>query len=203
VTRLPERMEDRWASRVDVAPDEGAVYWHVLLHDYPEVRESATLVRERLAGFDGLHFTPDEWLHMTALSVGPRGAFTDQQLADMADKMTVSLSGVGPVPIRLGRILYHPQAIMLGIEPAAALLPLHLAAQEASGGVGPPADAVWVPHATVAYSTADQPAGPLIEALGTRLPDRTATLHSISLVIQWGPEREWRWTPIHTIQLGG
>jgi hypothetical protein len=56
--------------------------------------------------------------------------------------------------------------------------------------------------ASVSYSTADQPAGPIIAALGTAIRSRHLQIRSVSLVIQWGPERLWDWEPVDTIELG-
>jgi hypothetical protein len=55
---------------------------------------------------------------------------------------------------------------------------------------------------TVSYSTADQPAGPIIAALGTSIRSRHLQIRSVSLVIQWGPERLWDWEPVDMIKLG-
>jgi hypothetical protein len=52
----------------------------------------------------------------------------------------------------------------------------------------------WAPHVTLCYSTADQLAQPIIDALGMRQPERQINISSISLVIQDRPERGWNWT---------
>jgi len=202
VSPLPELMVDRWADRADTAAVGRAVYWHILLGDHADVRDLAALARMRLAGFGGLHFTPDEWLHITTASAGPRDKFSDAQLAEIAETAAEMLSGFEPVTVNLGKILYHPQAIMLALRPAEALEPVRAAVARATGpaatngGVASP----WIPHATIAYSTASQPAAPLIAALGTELPSRTVTIKSVSLVIQWGPEQTWDWEQVNTIE---
>jgi 2'-5' RNA ligase len=60
----------------------------------------------------------------------------------------------------------------------------------------------WVPHVTLAYSTAIQPAGPLIAALGNELPPCEVTVDSINLIAQNGPERLWDWQSIAEVGLG-
>jgi 2'-5' RNA ligase len=194
-------MVDRWADPAGAAAGDNAVYWHMLLGDHAEVRHLAALARMRLAGFGGLHFTPDEWLHITTVAAGPREKFSDPQLAEIAETAAEMLSGLEPVTVNLGKILYHPQAIMLAVHPAKALEPVRAAVARATGpaatkGVTSP----WIPHATIAYSTASQPAGPLIGALGTELPSRTMTIKSVSLVIQRGPEQSWDWEPVNTVE---
>ncbi len=117
------------------------------------------------------------------------------------------LADVPPVTVTLGRVLYHPEAIMLGVTPAETLQPIHDAAvqatQQATGtpdtGTDPPS---WIPHITICYSTADRPAQPLIDALGLQLPSCDIQVSALSLVIQHGPERTWDWSIIDTIHLG-
>ena len=55
----------------------------------------------------------------------------------------------------------------------------------------------WVPHVTIAYSTARQPVDPIITALGPSLPERKIQINAISVVDQRGPgpERSWGWHP--------
>jgi hypothetical protein len=59
----------------------------------------------------------------------------------------------------------------------------------------------WMPHITICYSTASQPAAPIIDALGLELPSRLTQISALSLVIQHGPERDWNWTTLGTIRL--
>ena len=68
--------------------------------------------------------------------------------------------------------------------------------------IGSPEDASWIPHVTVAYSTAVQPGGPIIAALGRELPECKITVSSVSLIAQQGAERLWDWHPVAEIQLG-
>ena len=58
------------------------------------------------------------------------------------------------------------------------------------------------PHITVAYSTARQPAKPIIRALGGSLPERQVQLREVSLVNQRGLERDWDWNIEATVRFG-
>jgi hypothetical protein len=60
----------------------------------------------------------------------------------------------------------------------------------------------WTPHITLAYSTAVQPTGPIIDALGRELPECKITVGSVSLVAQRGAERQWDWHPIAEVRFG-
>jgi 2'-5' RNA ligase len=206
MTALPTQMIDRWQHRADPAPGEGTVYWHMPMDGYPQVVSLARSARQRLASFGGLHMTPLERLHMTMMMAGPASDFTEGQLERMASTAEGLLSTMPPVTVTVGRILYHPEAIMLGVSPTTALLPIRKAAITATRLVTDrdfPSDDLerWVPHITVCYSTAHQPAAPLIAALGESLPRCDIEVGALSLIVQHGPERRWQWSTTATIRL--
>jgi 2'-5' RNA ligase len=205
---LPTQMTDRWHDRHRDGSDKGTVYWHMLVGNQPKVTALAQQAQQRLAPFAaGLHMTPHQWLHMTTLAAGPATSFSSQQLKQMTHTAASLLADMPPVTITLGRVLYHPEAIMLGVAPAEALQPIRDAALQATRlatGVqetdtAPPR---WTPHITICYSTADRPAQPLIDALGLQLPSCDVQISALSLVIQHGPERTWDWSVIDTIHFG-
>ena len=94
------------------------------------------------------------------------------------------------------------------MSPASALVPVFEAAQAAAlevtgnpGVTSTPGES-WFPHVTLCYSTSQQPAAPIIAALGKSLPPRKVTIDKLSLVIQHGPALSWDWRPIGTARLG-
>ena len=65
-------------------------------------------------------------------------------------------SGQPPITATLGRILYHPEAIMLAAEPPDALTPIREAALAATLGISctdgqSSVSAAWTPHITTCY----------------------------------------------------
>jgi hypothetical protein len=102
-----------------------------------------------------------------------------------------TLSGVPPVTVKFGRVVYHPEAIVLDASPAAALDPVFAAAQTAARAVtGAAAEILtppWRPHLTLCYSTSEQPAPPVITALGRELPPCEVTVDKLSLARPLGP----------------
>ena len=201
---LPDQMTNRWARRRDPEPGEQTLYWHVLMRDYPDVCDLAQQARHQLAAFGGLHMTPPERLHMTTLVAGPADQFSDAQRQQMIQTAADQLADIAPIPVSLGKIIYHPEAILFTVTPGAALEPLRSAAIAATRATGRDAadqDEQWRPHITVCYSTSDQAARPIIDALGMVLPERTFTVRKLSLVIQTGSELTWDWTVVGTADL--
>jgi 2'-5' RNA ligase superfamily len=206
MTTLPAQMTDRWHDRAEPGPDEGDLYWHMLMKDHPQVVELAREVQQRLARFPGLHMTPLERLHMTALLAGPADAFSQDQLQQMIKTASARLAHTPAITVTVGGILYHPEAIMLAVKPRRALASIHDAARAATravtGSHDPDDDSPrWIPHITVCYSTAEQPMAPIIAALGPQARECQIQISTVSLVIQHGPERLWDWRTVGAVSL--
>jgi 2'-5' RNA ligase len=208
VSPLPTRMANRWERRQAfmLPPGQGQLYWHVLLGDDPDARAIVKQAHERLAGLTGLDLVPQRFIHLTMLIAGYSHEITGHQVDLMAEEATRQLARMEPITVTLGRVLYHPEAVVLEARPAERLRPLleaaELATRAATGRHGALAHDVWIPHVTVAYSSADGPAAPIINALGKRLPDREVTIRSIHIVNQDGPETVWDWRPVAEVPLG-
>jgi 2'-5' RNA ligase len=196
-------MANRWESRNESKPGQGTLYWHILFRDQPRAQALASAAQERLTQFSGLHFPPQQWLHMTMLVVGLSEDFTAAETGQMVTCARESLAELSPITITLGKVFYHPEAIALGMRPQGALDPVlnavWQATCEAVGKARVMADQPWNPHVTVAYSTAVQPAGPIIAALGRELPSCETTISGVNLVVQEGAERLWDWRLIADI----
>jgi len=202
---LPVQFADRWGGRRVRASYDDAVCWHLLLGGHAGVRTMATGAQQRLARFGGLHMTPPQWLHVTVLRAGTTGQVTRGDIDQMLASARSALADTPPVTVRLEQVLYHPEAIALGVSPAGVLAPVLAAARaarpEALGADG--REENWAPHLTLCYSTGEQPAAPVIAELGRALPACEVTIDTMSLVVQEGPERLWNWRIAGTVRLLG
>ena len=205
---IPDETRDRWSNRAEPDYGEGAIYWHILFRDNPAVRAAARKAQARLASFRDLHMTPEEWLHATALVAGTTEDISSEDLDLMLSEAQQRLHSIQPIGVTISRVVYHPEAIMLGFTPEGALDPIHRAVQQATlavtgrpGSVTGPT-ARWTPHITISYSTGKQPMAPIAVALGREIPGCDITVRAVSLVIQWGPEPLWNWQPVGTASLG-
>ena len=199
-------MANRWESRAEPNPGQGKLYWHILLGDHPQVQALASVAQKKLAAFPGLHLTPKPWLHLTILPVGFCESFTTTEIDRMVILTRELLSELPPATISFGRVFYHPEAIVLRVQTSGALVAVFNAVQRATckaiGREKVAEDRSWVPHVTIAYSTAIQPADPIIATLGYKLSNCEATIDSIDLVVQEGAERLWNWRSIAKVPLG-
>jgi 2'-5' RNA ligase len=204
---LPARFTDRWGDTREAPSFQDAVCWHLLLGGQPSVRTLVTEAQRRLAGFGGLHMTPLRWLHITVLLAGSAAELTQDDTNEMLARARALLAATPPVAVTLKRVLYHPEGIALAVSPQDALNPVFEAAQaaisEITGSAAQSPGPAWAPHMTLCYSTSQQPAAPVIAALGRELPGCEVTLDKLSLVIQRGPELLWDWRPLGTADLLG
>jgi hypothetical protein len=74
----------------------------MLMGGYPEVRSVAEHVQKQLAHFGGLHMTPLDWLHVTALIVGSTDKITPDQMRRMFELASRSLADMAPIKVTLG-----------------------------------------------------------------------------------------------------
>jgi 2'-5' RNA ligase len=205
---LPEQFIDRRQAHPGAPDFTDSVCWHMLLGDQEPVQALAREAQQRLAGFTGLHMTPLRWLHATVLLVGRAGDLTQADMDQMLTKARLKLNGIAPSAVTLGRVIYHPEGILLPMSPASALAPIFEAVQAATlevtgnPGVTSTPGPSWAPHVTLCYSTSQQPAAPIIAALGKYLPVREVTIDKLTLVIQRGAALSWDWRPIGTVHLG-
>ncbi len=202
---LPILMEDHWAPQPGIDPRRAELMWFMRVGQDPHITDLSRIGQERLAGIAGLDLVPPEWLHMTTLIAGYGDAIQASQVDAMTRQARRLLARVPPVMVNLGRILYHPRAIMLAIEPQDALEPVLAACREATlAGAGQDGRLYhdpWIPHVTLAYGNSAGPASPAIEALGRHLPSRQTTITSVSLVSQ-APSQKWKWDLIADIPFG-
>lgn len=198
-------MASHWWPRPGRREGREQVHWHVLFRDQPLVRELAAVAQQRLAGLPGLDLVPAAWLHMTVLIV----AFADEigtEVEGLIGQASKHLSSIAPATVTFGRILYHPEAVMLGVRPDGALDPVLRAVQEATfaatGRYGIVEHQPWTPHVTLAYANTSQPAAPIVAALGRQLPPREVTIRTVSLVAQTQVGHTWQWRSLAEIPLG-
>src|SRR5262245_40601910 len=76
--------------------------------------------------------TPLKWLHMTTLIAGSTADISGDHLEQMVTAASQLLSGTGLIKVTVGELLYHPEAIMLGVRPKESLMPVFDAVRTAT-----------------------------------------------------------------------
>jgi 2'-5' RNA ligase len=203
---LPERMTDHWWWRPGVRPSRRLYVWHILFEGQPEVAVLAQSCQALLTGVPGLDVVPAPWLHLTTQIIGFADEIDDAEVEAMRAAAAKRLQRLDPVPIALGRVLIHSEAVMLGVRPALALDPVRESLRDAVAGtvrVHQLADAPgWTPHMTLAYSNRAAPAAPVIEAMREAPRALDIQIKEVCLVSQVRVGRAYRWNRIATMPLG-
>lgn len=201
---LPTQMADHWWQRPGRLPGRELYHWHILFDGQPKVHELAKIAQDRLTGQSGLDLIEMQWLHLTTYIVGFVDEVSGEAIAKMVEGARWRLSEIAPIPIRLGRVGYHPQAITFPVEPLRALDPILQAVRDATheaGCEGHTDTNPWLPHISIAYSHTTGPASPIIDALGLRLSSVDIAIKSVSLVAQQQVARSWQWRSIAEVRL--
>ncbi|MFD9947843.1 2'-5' RNA ligase family protein [Nonomuraea sp. NPDC059023] len=203
---MPERMADHWWWRPGVRPGRGLLVWHILIDDQPTVRALIHESQAKLAGLEGLDFIPAAWLHMTTQIIGFPDEITQAELAAMLTLAAENLQEIEPITVKLGEVLFHPEAVMLGIRPPRALHPVREAIRDAI------AETVehhqlddspgWTPHISVAYSNSERPTAPIVDALAIRPEPQSMTVRHAHLVLQQRDGHLYRWNVISSVPIG-
>jgi 2'-5' RNA ligase len=173
----------------------------------PEIRTGAVEAQRRLAGFPGLHLTPLAWLHMTIVPICGIHELASAEAAAVVAAARERLATLPAIGIDASQLLYHPEAIVLRLRPGRRLALLADTVIEATATALPGWNAnrrvtkPWIPHVTIAYSTADQPASPIVAAAGQSIAPRRGVVNEVALVEQWGPERSWDWRVVDTVSM--
>ncbi len=204
--QLPTQMANHWRQRPGRRPGRQLYHWHMLFHDQPEVRRLAAEAQGKLAGLPGLDMIDEQWLHLTTFVVGFADEVPSASVEAMVAAARQTLAGVAPIPGSLGRVFYHPEAVVLPVEPLGALQPVLdavAAATRSAGCGGRTGTDPWLPHISVAYSNGTGPAAPVIAALGHWLPRTEITIRSVSLVAQTQVGHSWQWQPVAEARLAG
>ncbi|NYE10570.1 hypothetical protein BJ999_000866 [Actinomadura citrea] len=204
---MPERMSDHWWWLPGMRPGRRMLLWHILPDGQPEVFDLVRRYQEKLAGVDGLDLVPAEWLHMTTQIVG----FEDEMSGEQVEALTAGVAGrlaaLEPIEVEVGRLWVHSEGVALGVRPGRGLDPVRQAMRQAAAetvGVHPlDGEPGWTPHISVAYSNADGPAAPVIDALDLRpepVPLRVAAAY---LVAQVRDGHLYRWERLAEVASGG
>ncbi|MBO2452570.1 2'-5' RNA ligase family protein [Actinomadura barringtoniae] len=190
-------MTDHWWWRPGVRPGRRLLVWHILLDDLPEVRDLVRQCQDKLADFDGLDLIPEPWLHMTTQIVGFPDQIPDAEVDSMVEGVRQRFVDLAPVEVEIGKLWFHSEAVMLGIRPAKGLDPVRTAIRTAVAETvrahqlaDEPA---WTPHVSIAYSSGDGPAAPVIQALDVPVVPRPLRITAVDLVEQVRDGHLYRW----------
>lgn len=180
--------------------------WH-LTFDGTGIPDLATRYHRALRDLDGLELVPLPWLHLTLHGVG----LVPEIPAELRDRVTASVAR--ELAVVAGATTEFAQWSIdygtISVRPVSAE-PFHriraavrrgLADALGADGLREPAEG-FEPHVTLAFLTADQPAGPVVDRLEAVGGGRAAvTVRQASLLEMYRADGAYRWRRVAEARL--
>jgi 2'-5' RNA ligase len=195
---------NRWW-RVDWWRDLRYVAWHLTFEASPALHTLVAEYQRVLARVGGFDLIPREWLHLTLHGVGVAAELTPEAVAAVESSVRSRLAGVRPAAVVFHRVLAHPEA--LGLCPAPAEV-VHTLRAAVRAGVADAWSAEledvdgYVPHVSIGYVNAPQPAAPVLDALAA-VPAEPAVVEvrEVSLLEMYLDHGVHRWRVLARVPL--
>jgi 2'-5' RNA ligase len=201
-------MRDHWWWRPGWRVGRTFYTWHLTFERSPDVHRLTAEYEEAL-DVPGLDVIPPRWLHLTMQGIG----FTDEVSPQDAGAITESardrLAELAPFDATLGPAVIDPEVVRLRVTPAEPVARVRAAIRAAIADVWgpdrvPENEAGFTPHVSLAYSSADGPAEPIIQATESVKPEpATASIAEAQLIALNRDHREYQWTTYAAVNLGG
>ncbi len=169
------------------------------------------LVREyqrAVVDLGGLDPIPAEWLHLTVQGVGFVDEVRDEDVRAIVAAACRRCGALAPFKLTFGPAVVADEGIMLPGTPEGPAQALRRALRAAIADVwGParvPEGEAFIPHVTVAYSSADGSAERIVLAVEESAPESaTVTVRAATLIVLDRDARMYRWTSYAPVALGG
>ncbi|MBR7678005.1 2'-5' RNA ligase family protein [Streptomyces daliensis] len=199
-------MADHWWWRPGWRVGRRFHTWHLTFEDQPDVQRFVAAYRDALTGLEGLDLIPDRWLHLTMQGVGFTDEVSATDLEAIVDAVRARLLRIPAFDIHFTKASVTPEAVESFAEPAERVRDVRNAVRAGIADVWghvPEAADGFKPHVSVAYSSADGPAAPVLEAVErANVPPATARVASVQLITLNRDARMYEWEPVAEIPLG-
>ncbi|MFJ9719935.1 2'-5' RNA ligase family protein [Streptomyces sp. NPDC101213] len=200
-------MRDHWWWRPGWDVGRRFYTWHVTFDGQDEVHALADEYRSALAPLgESLTLIPDRWLHLTMQGVGFVNEVADADVQAIVERARARLAQVPAFDVQLGPAFVDPEAVLLPARPDEPLQQVRRAVRAAIGDVMdevPEEADGFRPHVSVAYSAAEGPAEPVVQALAG-LGERSARVRisAADLIVIHRDNRMYEWETYASVALG-
>jgi 2'-5' RNA ligase len=202
------RMRDHWWWRPGWQVGRSMYTWHMTFDGQDALHELTERYQSALTPLPGLDIIPLKWLHLTMQGVGFTDEVQSQDLTEIVSKARKRLATRRPVTFEAGTLIVDPEAVMFPVAPADELrrvrADIRAAITDVWGAGRVPDAPEWTPHVSIAYSNAEGPAAPLLDALTSVTPDvAEVTLRSVQLIRLDRDTRVYKWETVESVPLDG
>jgi 2'-5' RNA ligase len=181
--------------------------WHLTFEGQDDVHRLAAEYRSALAPLgDVLTPIPDQWLHLTTQGIGFVGEAKESDVHAIAEAARLRLAAIPAFDLQLGPAVLDPEAVLLHVEPDGPVRSIREAIREAIHdvlGEVPEKAEGFTPHVSVAYSAADDLAGPIAHALAEfDAPPARARISTAELIVIHRDNQMYEWESFARVPLG-
>lgn len=163
------RVRDHWWWRPGWGPGRRFYTWHLTFDNQPALHRLVHDYQERLSGFSALRPVPAEWLHLTMQGLGFTDEVTDDEVTAVVAAARKRIVDLSRLTLTFGPAVAFAEAIVVPPTPAEDVArvrtTLRAAIADVRGDDSCPSQPVASARTSAAYSTAEQPAEPIIGAL--------------------------------------
>ncbi|MEU3984432.1 2'-5' RNA ligase family protein [Streptomyces sp. NPDC026672] len=209
MTTEPSSMRNHWWWRPGWSVGRRFYTWHITFEGQHDVHRLAAEYRSALTPLEpALTLIPDQWLHLTMQGINFVEEIAESDIEAVVGAARSRLSAVPAFDVQFGPETIDSEAVLLPARPSEPVRSVRNAIRAAMADVlGAPnvpeqADG-FTPHMSVAYSAADGPVAPIVEALAT-LDTRSAPAHisAAELIVIHRDNQMYEWQSYATVPLG-
>ena len=202
----PEHLRNHWWWRPGWQVGRRFYTWHLTFHEDSEVHRMMSAYRAILADLDGLDLIPDRWLHLTMQGLGFTDEVSEDDVSAIVEAAQSRLAQQPVFEIALRSMSVTPEAVEAFAEPAEPVREVRNAIRQAIGDVWstvPEDEDGFTPHVSVAYSSADRSAAPVIHAVqNADIPPASARVRSADLIVLHRDNYMYEWDTFAKVPLG-
>ncbi|MGC9667946.1 2'-5' RNA ligase family protein [Planosporangium sp. 12N6] len=205
-----DQLRDHWWWRPGWRAERHFYACHFTFDDQPDLQRLVAEYQDPLREIRGLDLIPARWLHLTMQGIGFVDEVEANHVAALAAAAAEKLATVPAPVVTFHRPVIRSEAVYLPAQPADGVHAVRSAVREAisevlgeSGLEGTQSVSGYRPHVSLAYSNADQPAAPILDALSQVDPEPvTITLRHVDLLEFHRDRRMYEWVSAQPLTIG-
>jgi len=196
-----EDLADHWTWRPDWTTERACLLWYITFTEpqHAELHRLTRAVHDGLADEPTIDPVPLPWLHLTLDDVGFEDRLGPGEVADVVAAVFARIGDLPPPRVTLGPVTTMADALVLAVEPEAALVGLRDLLRSCTDAVLPGSttllDEFW-PHVTLAYANTPVTRARLMAPLsGLGIADRRVDVRPhLTLAAVTRRDRHYQWT---------
>lgn len=202
-----ETLRNHWWWRSGWGAGRHFYACHLTFRDQPQLQRLVAAYQQAIMHIAGIDPIPAKWLHLTMQGIGFVDQVDEEQLADLTATIQRNIRAVQLPVVTFHLPVVRPEAVYLPAEPPGPICALrsavHAAIVEVLGSEQQQLAKGYRPHVSLAYSNTDQPAAPIVEALGrVKAEPVTVEIRNVELLQFHRDQLMYEWARATPLAIG-